>query len=126
MYSLQVDMPAWAFVLHSMQDPYLDKLTFPAEIPAGNHVIRAEVSIINDSDQPLNFQSSSVRLLDADGVEYSAGSAQGREPRLVSQALPGGERSRGSVWFIVPDAAEVVEVKFYGPTPQFRVRLDGS
>jgi hypothetical protein len=122
----QTDAPAWSFALRSLTDPYTGKLQFPAEIASTSRVIQAEVIIINASDQPLDFAASNVHLLDSEGVEYAAGSAQGTDPKLVSQTLPDGERSRGHVWFIVPNSAELAEIKFYAPAPQLRVRITGS
>jgi hypothetical protein len=122
----QASMPDWGFVVRNYVDPYQGKLTFPDGVGADKHVIQVEVVIINASDQPLSFKASDVHLLDNEGVEYAAGNAQGSEPKLVSQDLPDGERTRGSVWYIVPDSAVITEVKFYAPPPQLRVRIGNS
>lgn len=119
----QADAPTWSFALRTFDNPYTGKLQFPAAVPSGSRVVRAEVIIINASDQPLDFQSSNVHLIDSEGTEYTAGNAQGGEPKLVSQTLPNGERSRGSVWFIVPNSSELVTIRFYAPSPQLNVPL---
>jgi hypothetical protein len=119
----QVDAPTWSFALRTYDNPYTGKLQFPAAVPSGSRVVRAEVIIINASDQPLDFQASNVHLVDSEGTEYAAGNAQGGEPKLVSQTLPNGERSRGSVWFIVPNSTELVSIRFYAPSPKLNVPL---
>lgn len=122
----EADAPQWRFILQDLEDGYQGKLIFPSEVPETMRIVRAEVILINASDQPLSFQSSSVHLLDAEGIEYPAGTAQGKEPRIVSQVLPGNSRARGSVWFIVPKTAELIEAKYFGPSPQFHVSLLGD
>lgn len=122
----QVDSPSWSFVLNEIDDPFTGKLVFPTKAPAGQRVIRAEVIIVNASDQPLDFQTSKVHLVDSEGIEYAAGNAQGSDPSLVSQTLPNGERSRGMVWFLVPASAEMTQIKFYGPTPQLKINLQAK
>lgn len=119
----QVDAPTWSFSLNSLDDPFTGKLVFPTKIAAGNRVVRAEVVIINASDQPLDFQNSKVHLVDTDGIEYVAGNAQGSDPSLVSQTLPNGERSRGYVWFVIPETSELAQIKFIAPPPQLRILL---
>ncbi|MEA2583094.1 MAG: hypothetical protein QOF33_1179 [Thermomicrobiales bacterium] len=119
----QSAMPDWSFVVRDYVDPYEAKLQFPEGIASDKRVIQAEVVIINASDQPLSFKTSDVHLLDVEGVEYAAGSAGGFEPKLVSQDLPDGERTRGSVWFVVPQSAEITQVKFFAPASQLRVRI---
>ena len=119
----QAGMPDWSIALRVFQDPYTGKLLFPSHIEASTRIIHAEVIVANNSQQPLDFQVSDFRLLDSEGVEYGAGSAQGAEPKLVSQVLPGGEHSRGSVWFIAPTEARLTELKFYAPPPQLRIPL---
>ncbi len=119
----QAQMPAWTFTVRVLEDPYPGKLTFPDHIPDDMRAIRSEVIITNSSDQALAFKNSDVHALDSEGLEYSAGSAGGDEPKLVSQTLPDGERTRGSVWFVMPKSAQLTEIKFYAPSPQLRVRL---
>lgn len=122
----EAETPVWRFVVHAFEDPYLGKLIFPSQVPDGNRVVRADVEIINASDQPLNFQTPNVHLLDADGIEYPAGNAQGTSPKIVSQVLNADARTRGSVWFVVPSAADLVEIKYFGPSPQLHVPLSRS
>jgi hypothetical protein len=66
-------------------------------------------------------------MVDSEGTEYPASaSVIGSEPKLTGQNLPGGERTRGTVWFAVPSGAKFSELKFNGPSPAFRVPLPGS
>jgi len=113
--------PAWRFAVSILEDPYLGTITTPSEAPAGQRFIGVEIVITNDSLQPLEFRNSSVRLLDDRGFNYPAAVVQGTEPRLVSQNLPDSERTRGWVWFMVPEGAVVSEMIFDGPPPTFRV-----
>jgi hypothetical protein len=86
--------------------------------------IGAEVVIENQSDQPLEFTATDVRLRDEQGVEYAVNSGVvGAEPKLVSQNLPDGERTRGWVWFAVPQDAAITELRFAPAPPQLRVQL---
>ena len=62
-------------------------------------------------------------MRDTQGFQYAAGDVTGTEPRLVSQNLPDSERTRGWVWFMVPENAELTEIAFDGPPPSFRVPL---
>ena len=120
----QAEMPQWIFTVQSFQDPYAGVLTRPAEPAPGMRYIGTEVVIENQSDQPLEFAGSDVRLRDEQGVEYPVNSGVvGAEPRLVSQNLPDGERTRGWVWFEVPQDAAITEVRFVPAPPQLRVQL---
>lgn len=115
--------PDWSFTVVAIEDPYTGRITRPSEPDPDARFVGVQVIITNGSDSPLDFQVSDVRLRDADGVEYQAGEAIGSEPRLVSQNLPDGERTRGWVWFQIPKGSRVSEVRFYGPRPVFRVRI---
>ena len=120
----QAEMPQWVFTVQVFQDPYAGVLTRPAEPEPGIRYVAAEVVIENQSDQPLDFTASDVRIRDEQGVEYGADSAVvGEEPKLVSQNLPDGERTRGWVWFSVPEGAAITEVRFVTAPPQLRVQL---
>jgi len=120
----QAEMPKWVFRVQVFQDPYAGVLTRPAEPEPGIRYVAAEVVIENQSDQPLDFMASDVRLRDEQGVEYASNSAViGEEPKLVSQNLPDGERTRGWVWFAMPQGAVITEVRFLPAPPQLRVRL---
>jgi hypothetical protein len=102
----QAEMPRWIFTVLMFQDPYEGVLTRPAEPEPGVRYIAAEVRIENQSDQPLEFAASDIRLRDEQGTEYASSSAVvGAEPKLTGQKLPDGERTRGWVWFAVPDNA---------------------
>ncbi|HET9661334.1 MAG TPA: DUF4352 domain-containing protein [Thermomicrobiales bacterium] len=117
--------PDWSFVLHGYQDDYAGEIQAPQERPAGMRFAAAEVEIINDSDQPLAFTPIDIRLRSADGVEYRGGSAIGMEPTANPRNLNPGERSRGWVWFTVPDAVSASEIVYFAPQPQFRIALTG-
>jgi hypothetical protein len=120
----QAEMPQWIFTVQAFQDPYAGVLTRPAEPEPGMRYIAAEVVIENNSDQPLEFAATDVRLRDEQGVEYAASSGiVGAEPKLVSQNLPDGERTRGWVWFAVPQDTVVTEFRFVPAPPQLRVQL---
>jgi hypothetical protein len=86
--------------------------------------IGAEVVIENHSDQPLEFTTTDVGLRDEQGIEYPVtGSVVGAEPKLVSQNLPDGERTRGWIWFAVSKDAAITELRFAPAPPQLRVPL---
>lgn len=121
----RVTAPAWVFELHAVQDPYAGTMQVPEEVPAGSRTIAIEVEITNDSDQPLAFTPIDVRLRDAAGVAYRGGAAIGTEPMINPRNLNPGERSRGWVWYIVPEATELVEVAWVAPPPEFSVSLSG-
>jgi hypothetical protein len=124
----RVMAPAWSFAVHGLVDPYPGQMQVPSAPPAGTRYVGAEAEIVNDADQPLNFTPIDIRVRDAVGVEYRGGSAIGTEPMINPRNLNPGERSRGWVWFIVPTGAELVEIVYVAPAPQFRVPLplDGS
>jgi hypothetical protein len=115
--------PGWTFSLRQFADPYEGEVSRPSTPPRGTRYVGAEVVITNGSDQPLDFTTADVRIRDTEGVEYSAGPVVGEEPKLVSQNLPEGERTRGWVWYAVPEEAVCEDVRFIGPTPIFRVAL---
>ena len=120
----QAEMPQWLFTVQVFQDPYAGVLTRPVEPEPGIRYVAVEVVIENQSDQPLDFTASDVRVRDEQGVEYSGDSAVvGEEPKLVSQNLPDGERTRGWVWFSIPENAAITEVRFVTAPPQLRVQL---
>jgi hypothetical protein len=122
----QAEMPHWVFSVLAFQDPYEGVLTRPTEPEPGMRYIAAEVRIENQSDQPLEFAASDIRLRDEQGTEYASSSAVvGAEPKLTGQNLPDGERTRGWVWFSVPEDAVVTELRMIAPSPQLRVQLPG-
>jgi hypothetical protein len=122
----QAEMPRWVFTVLVWQDPYAGELTRPAEPEPGVRYIGAEVRIENQSDQPMEFASTDVRLRDEQGVEYPSSSAVvGAEPKLTGQNLPDGERTRGWVWFSVPENTVITEMRFQAPQPLLRVQVPG-
>ncbi|MEA2512797.1 MAG: hypothetical protein QOF33_4245 [Thermomicrobiales bacterium] len=119
----QAETPPWTFTVLQFQDPYSGRITQPRDQQPGTRYVGAEVRIANGSDQPLDFSNADVLLRDADGVSYAGGRVVGSEPKLVSQNLPDGERTRGWVWFAVPEDVTIVEIRFVGPSPVFTVSL---
>ena len=120
----EAEMPRWIFRVLVLQDPYAGVLTRPAEPEPEVRYIAAEVRIENQSDLPLEFAASDVRLRDEQGVEYPSDSTvSGEEPKLTGQNLPDGERTRGWVWFSVPENTVITEMRFLAPPPQLRVQL---
>jgi hypothetical protein len=116
-------LPDWQFVAHTVQDPYAGTMQAPATAPAGTRYVAAEVEVINNSDQALNFTPVDVRMRDAAGVDYRGGGAIGTEPMIGVRNLNPGERSRGWVWFTVPVDSDLVELVYEAPAPQFRIAL---
>jgi hypothetical protein len=117
-------MPDWRFSVVAIQDPYQGTITRPETTPAGLRILAAQIILTNQSEQPMEFLVSDIRLRDIDGVEYRAGEYIGEEPRIVSQNLPDGERTRGWVWFPLPEEAEPSTIIFVPPAPVMRVPLD--
>jgi len=115
--------PTWVFVLHSLQDPYAGEIVRPEEQAPGTRYLGADVEIRNESGEPLNFAPGGVRLVDADGFEYTSGAVAGSEPLLPSLNMLSGDRVRGWVWYAVPEAAQVVELAYVAPPPRLAVRL---
>jgi hypothetical protein len=115
--------PAWTFAVHTVEEPYTGTMQVPAEIANGSRVVAIEVEITNEADQALNFTPVDVRLRDDTGQEYRGGAAIGTEPMISPRNLNPGERSRGWVWFVVPEATIPVEIVYVAPQPQFRIPL---
>lgn len=115
--------PNWQFVAQTFQDPYNGQIQAPPQPPAGTRFVAAEVEVINDSDQSLDFTPLDIRLRSDSSVEFRGGSAIGTEPTINPRNLNPGERSRGWVWFIVPEEIAVTELVYVGPPPQFRIPL---
>jgi len=115
--------PAWTVSVATFQDPYPGQIQAPESPPAGVRFIAVEVVIDNASAQALNFTPADIRLVDGTGVEYRGGAAAGTEPFLGVRNLNGGDRSRGWVWFMVPESAEIAELIYVAPTPLFRIPL---
>ena len=122
----RAEAPAWSFALYVFQDPYEGEIQQPTTPPAGTRYVAAEVAIDNASNQPLSFSPAEIRLRDATGTEFRGGSAVGTEPFLSVRNLNGGERSRGWVWFILPEGSQIVGVAYYGPPPVFAIALDAD
>ena len=118
-----IGLPAWLFVVHTLTDPYSGTMQAPATLPTGTRVVAAEVEVINDADQALNFTPVEIRLRDEAGVDYRGGGAIGTEPMINPRNLNLGERSRGWVWFLLPAAVAPVELIYVAPAPQYRVPL---
>lgn len=119
----EATMPQWRFVVLEMQDPFTGTLTRPTVLEANKRVVALHVILSNESDQPLEFMASDFRLRDTEGTEYRGGDHIGTEPRIVSQNLPDGERTRGWVWFGLPIEAVAANMVFVAPPPVLRVPL---
>ncbi|MDQ3541827.1 MAG: DUF4352 domain-containing protein, partial [Chloroflexota bacterium] len=85
--------------------------------------VGAEVEISNDSDAPLDFNPDAIRLRDADGVAYTADGVRGSDPRILDINLIPRERTRGWVWFPVPEATRLVDVTYVAPQPRLTIPL---
>ena len=116
--------PAWSFLVHRIEDPYGGQIVWPEELPDGSRVIGVEVEAVNGSDQPLTVSSFAVRLRDAAGVGYQPGAA-GSNPSLEDRVLGQGERTRGWVWFVLPDGVEPVELVLQPRAPELAIALAG-
>jgi hypothetical protein len=115
--------PAWTVSVAALQDPYPGQIQAPENPPAGVRFIATEVVIDNASDQAMAFTPADIRLVDSTGIEYRGGAAAGTEPFLGVRNLNGGDRSRGWVWFMVPESAQIAELIYVAPTPLFRIPL---
>ena len=115
--------PAWSVSVAALHDPYPGQIQAPESPPAGVRFIATEVVIENASDQALDFTPADIRLVDSTGIEYRGGAAAGTEPFLGVRNLNGGDRSRGWVWFMVPENAVIAELIYVAPTPLFRIPL---
>jgi hypothetical protein len=120
----RVSAPAWTFGVNQVLDPYPGTIQAPTTPPPGTRYVAAEIEIDNGSDQGLAFTPVELRVRDAAGMEYRGGSAVGTEATVAVRNLNPGERSRGWVWFTVAEDAELVEIAYVGPQPQFRIALD--
>lgn len=119
--TIEVMMPDWRFSLIETVDPYVGELTKPQGVPAGLRVVGCQIVLTNMSDQPMDFSIRDIRARDADGVEYPAGDYVGTEPDIVSQNLPNGERTRGWVWFGIPETTQIASIVFLAPRPVLRI-----
>lgn len=122
----EVATPSWVFVVHRLQDPYAGEVIRPAEPEAGTRYVGAEVEIRNDSAHPLNFAPGGVRLQDSESFEYVFGTVSGSDPLLPTVNMLPGERLRGWVWYVVPEAAQLVELVYVAPAPRLVVPLLGD
>lgn len=118
-----VGPPSWRFHTHQVQDPYGGAIQVPQEAPGGTRYVGVEVEVVNEADQALNFTPIDVYVRIDSGVDIRGGGALGAEPSINPRNLNPGERSRGWVWFIVPEDAVPVEIVYIAPQPQFRVPL---
>lgn len=115
--------PDWVFTVHDFQDPFIGTVDFPEEQDPALRYIAADIQIDNASNQALPFSTGDIRLRDESGIEYRTGGFAGTAPSLDSRTLNPGERARGWIWFAVPADAEIVQLVFIGPEPEFRVAL---
>ena len=122
----EAPMPDWRFSLVEFQGAYQGTVTRPDEIPDGITVVACQVILTNHSDQPMECAVRDIRLRDSEGIEYQAGEYTGEEPRIVSQNLPEGERTRGWVWFGIPEAHQPVSIVFLPPRPVLKITIQDS
>ncbi len=115
--------PDWTVTVHDYQDPYSGQVTNPEDPPAGTRYIGADIEIANASDQGLTFVRDRVRLRDADGFEFKAGSTSGDAPAIEGRTLGQDERSRGWVWFTVSSESRITELLLIPSAPEFRVPI---
>jgi hypothetical protein len=120
----EATMPDWRFAIVAIQDPYEPAGTSNQESPAGMRMVAYQVILTNNSAESMDFSISDVRLRDIDGFEYRAGERIGDEPRLSSQNLPGGDRIRGWVWYLIPEGTTPTSIVLVAPGPRLRIRLD--
>lgn len=114
-------MPDWRFSLVEFARTYQGTISRPDEIPAGLTIVACQVILTNLSDQPMEIAVRDIRMRDSEGIEYQGGEFTGEEPRIVSQNLPQGERTRGWVWFGIPETHEPVSIVFIPPRPVLRI-----
>lgn len=122
----RIGPPAWYVDILAFQDPYAGVIQAPSAPPPGTRYVAAELSIENDSDQPLNFTPTEIRVRDVSGAEHRGGTAIGTESMLNARNLAGGERLRGWVWFTIPAEAELVALTYTGPAPQYVYHLTNA
>jgi hypothetical protein len=119
----EATMPNWVFVVHDFQDPYAGTISWPPEPLASTRYIGVEVEVRNESDVPLNFGSTSVRLAASDGTEHNPGTAIGTDPQLGTLNMSAGSAVRGWVWFTVPEDTDVMGIVYIAPSPRLMVAL---
>lgn len=115
--------PEWSFIVYAIQDPYELPEASTLVVPPGTHYFATEVEIDNASDQPLSFATSQIRLRATDGLEFTSGAAAGPETTLKARVLPPGDKTRGWLWFNVPDDAELTDLVFIAQSPEFSLSL---
>jgi hypothetical protein len=115
--------PSWRFTVVDFQDPYTGKLTKPGGVPDGTRIVSSEVILSNDSDQPMQFTITDIRLHDTEGFQYRAGDFLGTEPQIVSQNISSGQRLHGWVWFGIPISATPSSLILEAPRPILTVDL---
>jgi hypothetical protein len=120
----EVTMPDWRFAVVAIRDPYQPADSNSQQIPAGMRMVAYQIILTNNSVESLDFGISDIRLRDIDGFEYRAGERIGDEPRLSSQNLPGGDRIRGWVWYLIPENTTPTSIVLVAPEPRLRIRLD--
>lgn len=115
--------PSWTFIVHTIQDPYAGELLRPQEPEPDVRYVGVEVEIRNESAAPLNFAPSAIRLVDTDGVEHTSGAVVGSEPRLLNINMLPGERTRGWIWYGVPETGQLAGLVYAAPSPRLYVPL---
>lgn len=121
----EANSPTWTIRVFTFADPYEGQIVFPTEQAEGTRYAGAEVEIVNDSDAPLVVGAAQLRLRTSDKQEFTA-NAVGSEPRVFDINMRPGERTRGWVWFTLPDGAEASELLYNPPAPLLRIALTSS
>src|SRR5690349_2181643 len=62
--NLEATMPDWRFSVVTIQDPYKGTITKPSGVPAGIRVVAYQVVLTNNSDMPMQFSITDIRLRD--------------------------------------------------------------
>ena len=122
----ETTMPDWRFSLVEFERAYEGTITRPEAVPEGLTIVACQVVLTNLSDQPMEIAVRDIRLRDSEGIEYQAGEFSGEEPRLVSQNLPEGERTRGWVWFGIPEAHQPLSIVYIPPRPVLRIAFEDA
>ena len=113
--------PSWTFAVYAFRDPYEGPIRQPP-LP-GTRVVGAEVEIANTSDTSLTVYLNNLRLHTDIDVTYPSGLVVGvpetgaeLAPKLVEGVVEPGQRTRGWVWWRIPEGEALEEIVFF-PSP---------
>jgi len=97
--------------INQILDPYSSENMFD-EPDAGMRFVAFDLTVENVSDSSNYFSAFEFKLRDADDFQYEVGISPLVSPRLESQDLRGGTKTRGLVGFQVRATARLVELYF--------------